>query len=502
MRQLYAFMSVNTRPSPQDTAADSLKKNDASLAETSLIFLYRSLSKPEIRRLTKWLASPVHNQRDDVRELHAYLTGGRNRLHSTPALAKTRVWRRLFPTQPFDDARLRQTLHWSLRATEDFLAYYHWAREDINRQLALVRELRQRDLPDLSARHLGRGRRIQGDIPYRDDRYYRNAYRLAEEADFHRANYRQREPPNFQEIADALDVAYLIEKLRVSCNMLFHQRLHGSSFQLRNIAATVAAAEHFDLAHYPALAIYYYGYRGLTERDEQGANIRRLRQTIGAHGETLSPFDLRHVILMAINLCISNMNRGYEPYVREAFEWYRLGFDRGVVAENDRLTQSTYLNVVSVGLRLREYDWVGPFIARYADYLDPGLRANTEGLARARYYYERGELDPAMRSLVTVDFRHPVYNLLSRTLLLKIYYGLGEFDALESLLDATTTYIRRKDLTDLHRENFSNIARYVRYLSRLVPGDERRRSELRQRIGAERHLTEKKWLLEQLAEDQ
>ena len=105
-----------------------------------------------------------------------------------------------------------------------------------------------------------------------------------------------------------------------------------------------------------------------------------------------------------------------------------------------------------------------------------------------------------MRLLVVVDFKHPVYNLLAKTLLLKIYYELDEYDAMDSLLDSMTTYIRRKDIADIRRDNFANIVRYVRQLSRIASGDKKKLAELKARIADTSQLTEKRWLLERLGE--
>ncbi len=471
---------------------------EATVEKNPLISIYQSLGKSDGRRLGKWLDSPIHNQRDDVRALHAYLLGGDGRLYKTSSLAKMRIWKRIFPEEPFDDARLRQTFHWALKATESFLAYEHWQRDPFATQLALFSELSQRNVASVAARALKKADQLLQKVPLRDEKTLRDQYLLELARDEHRVYHKLREEPRFQEIADLLDLSYFIEKLKASGNMLFQQRVYKTEYSVRFLDEVVEQVEKLDLTENPVLAIHYYGYRGLTEDDTTGENIGLLRDAVEKHGDALGARELRYVILMAINICISNMNIGRETYIREAFEWYRLGFSRDVIAENNLLTRATYLNIITIGLRLQEYAWIENFINEHTQQLEEDIRENTENFSRARLSYELKDYETAMRLLVIVDLKHPVYNLLAKTLLLKIYYELDEYDAMESQLDSMTTYIRRKKIAELRQDNFNNIVRFVRQLSRIPHGDRTKLAKLRDRIEATSPLTEKKWLLEQL----
>lgn len=463
-----------------------------------LIFLYRSLNASDSRRLGKWMASPAHNQRDDVRALHAYLTGG-NRLRKSATLTKQRIWKKLFPASPFDDARLRQTFHWALKAAEEFVAYEAWRQSDADVQLDLVRGLRQRGLSSVSGRNLKKLGQLQDRAAVRNEHFFRRQYRLEVERDEHRELQQTLGKPNFQGIADALDVTYLIEKLKISWNMLFHQRLYRTEFSISFLDEVAGYVSQFDLEKYPILLIHYYGYLGLKEDDDSGEIVARLRTAVARYGDLLPRTDLRYVILMAINLCISNINKQRAAFVREAFEWYKLGLAEDVITENGQITQATYLNIMANAIKLGEYDWVQDFITEKSELLEEGIRQNTEYYARARVGYEHKDYDTIMPLLAQVDFKHPILNLYAKTLFIKIYYELDEFDLLENQIDATLTYIRRKTLSDFHRDNYNNIARLTRQLGRLAPGKDKREA-LRRKIEAAAPLSEKAWLLEQLGE--
>jgi hypothetical protein len=202
--------------------------------------------------------------------------------------------------------------------------------------------------------------------------------------------------------------------------------------------------------------------------------------------------------LMAINLCIPKLNSGQEEYVREAFEWYRQGFDSGILLEFNSMTRYTYINVAFIAIRLEELEWVENFLHDHKSYVDSNYREQVFGLAMVRLNYTKKDYTSAMRVLAQSDFEDPVYNLLSKYMQLKMYYEEDEFDALESLLDSLAAHLRRKDIVESQKVNGKNIVRFTRALLRMGAYDRKKVEELKKEIAATRPLTEKQWLLEMI----
>lgn len=468
------------------------------MEKSPLIAIYRSLDKKELRELGKWLASPVHNQRDDVRALHEYLLGG-ERLFKTSALGKTRIWQKLFGKQAYDDARLRQTLHFTLKAVEEWLSYQSWRENEVNQRLALASQLRRRKLRKPLDRTLKQLERQQTTYPHRNEHFFRNEYLLQLEHYTTRgAQLRSQKDVKLQAVTDALDNAYLIEKLRHSCNMLFHQRVSKTPYDLGLLESVIEHVEKMGTDAPPGVAIYYFVIKAMTDEADDGHYFERLRTAVRQHGDLLTIKEQQEIYLMAINLCIPKLNAGIEAYTREAFEWYRQGFDKGILLENERLTRYTYLNVAFIAIRLGELKWTEEFLEKYQWYVDENHREQAFGLAKARLYYTKGDYTKTMRLLAQMDFKDHIHNLLSKYLLLKMYYELGEFDALESLLDSLSAYLRRKEIVENQKINGRNIVRLGRALMRLNPYDKQKREGLRKEVETTRPLTERTWFLEQL----
>ncbi|PHI21380.1 hypothetical protein CEQ90_03000 [Lewinellaceae bacterium SD302] len=468
------------------------------MEKTSIVGIYRSLDKSEQREAGKWLASPAHNQRKDVVDLHNYLVAG-NHLTSTSALAKKRVWRKLFGKTPYDDAKLRQIIHFITRAIEEWLAYREWRDDKVKTRLSLAGQLRRRKLGKPLERTLRQVEKQQQGYPHRNEHFFRNEYLLQLEHYTNRGiQQRGQKDVRLQAVADALDNAYLIEKLRLSCNMLFHQRVSKTPYDIGLLQPIVDHVGELELDKIPALAIYYYvimAIKGSRNTEEDGSYFSKLRTTAREHGHLLPLTEQREFYLMAINLCIPRMNAGNEAFTREAFEWYRLGMENGVLIENDNLSRYTFINVAFVAIKLEELEWTDHFIEDYQQYVGVKYRELAANIVRIRLNYVRKNYGEAMHLLAVTDPKDQVLSLICKYTQLKIYYELEEYDVLESLMDSIGAQLRRKEIVAHQKKNGQNIIRLLRALLRLNDYNKEKKEALKQEVLATQPLSEREWFL-------
>ncbi|MCB0578048.1 MAG: hypothetical protein KDD10_01900, partial [Phaeodactylibacter sp.] len=104
----------------------------------------------------------------------------------------------------------------------------------------------------------------------------------------------------------------------------------------------------------------------------------------------------------------------------------------------------------------------------------------------------------ALEYLQRSEYQDLLLNLAAKTLMIKAFYELGEYDTLESHLDAMKVFLRRKDIIGYHRRNYRCIIRYTQKLLHLNRHDREEVEGLRKMIEGEEVLTERAWLLEQV----
>ena len=219
---------------------------------------------------------------------------------------------------------------------------------------------------------------------------------------------------------------------------------------------------------------------------------------IEKHWSDFPTEESRSIYVLAINCGIKRLNKGDRKYIRECFDLYRSGLKNRVLFENGVVSNYTYTNVFKAGLALKEFNWVESFLKEYKSYLPASDRENTYNFNLAFLYFQKPDYDSAMELLQKVDFNDVLNNLDSRRMLLRIYYELGYYDSLESLLDSFKTYLSRQKNIGYHKENYANLIYFMKKILRANLSDKTQSSKLIKEIEATPALAEKSWLLEQL----
>ncbi|MFN7116562.1 MAG: hypothetical protein ACK4TA_07150 [Saprospiraceae bacterium] len=466
------------------------------MQNSHLIVVLKTFSKKELRDLEKWLESPSHNQRQDVLSLFQYLATN-DALDSEKHLKKEKIYGKIFPREPFDDAKLRQTIHFLFKAVEEFLIYQKMQEDVTQSQLTLASIYRQRKLDKAFKKSVRIVEELQTKLPYRNQQYLHSEYLLQQEKYLFLEGKERTIKMNLQEVSDALDASFIADKLRQSCNMLAHQMLYKASYNMGLLEAVLHYIEDNQLTDNPAIGFYYYIYKTLTEEDN-ATHFEALNEQIQVASHLFPQEEMRGIYLHAINYCIVRLNSGQEAYFRKAFELYKKGIEEKILLTNNTIDPYLFRNVTAVGLKLKEFTWVDFFIHNYKDYLVEEHRENFFKFNLARLRVEQNNYDSAIQLLAATDFDDVLIHLSAKTMLLKIYYELEEIDALESLLESMRTYLNRKELVGSYRPIYQNIIRYTKKLVRLNPYDKARKEKLRQEILNVNPLPERPWLLKQL----
>ena len=465
--------------------------------KSHLINILRACSRKELRELSKWLRSPAHNQRQDVVRLFDYLIED-DRLYKDAFLEKSSIFPWVHPKETFDDAKLRQTIYFFMKAMEEFLIYTEITQDEIYSKTALARVYRKKKLSRTFEKNMRLAQKLQEKLPIRNGHHLRNEYLLQQEMYTYNSELKERTTSfNLQEVSDALDATYIADKLRQSCFILAHQNVYQTQYEVGLLNDVLKYVEERDFLKIPAIAIYYYGYRAIKEKGNEHY-FQHLKKEIVQNGHLFPRAEIRDIYLMAINYCIGQINAGVEAFIQAAFELYREGFEQGVLIENKNVSRWTFLNAVINGLKLQEYDWVENFIHDNQIYLEENNRHSVVCYSKARLYYEKGDYDQSMHFINEAEYDDILINLNAKTILFKMYYEQEEYDALESLLESIRNYLVRKKVMGYHKSNYQNIIRYTKKLLKANPYNQNQKIKLQEEIKAANPLTEREWLLEQV----
>lgn len=467
------------------------------MTSSLLIRCIQHLPAKERNSLMDFLRCPIFNRRDEVTRLCDYILKQIGR----PA-QKTFEAERLFeaacPAEKYENRRLRHIMSYALEAVRHFLALQDWQSNDAERHQSLVQALRSRGMDKLFDKAFQKARIKGTQTPVRDARHHFNQYQLLHEKLERQARTERSSRLDLQPLPDELTVFYVAEMLRHACASLMHQAVAGKQYQMKLLDAILEVATQAEMLQSPAVAVYLQAYRML-QMPEESAPFEQLKELLKQHETRFSKEEMRGLYLMAINGCIRRMNAGKREYVREAFEVYRSALERNFLAENGYLSSFTYKNIIRIGAALNEHAWTEQFIETHRKSLHPKERDNTYGYNRAFLLFQKANYSQAMPLLQQVELEDPLNNTHARRMLVRSYFELEEYNALESLLQSFSTYLSRQKNMGYHREPNVKFVRFALRLLRLPPHDIAAKKVLVQDIIANTPVADQEWLLEKLA---
>lgn len=460
---------------------------------TKLEQTLESISVKEKRRFGEFVASPFFNKREDVARLYGWLQQGK------PLEPREQVFRHLYPKIAFDRQKLALTMSRLQRLAEQFLAYQHWRGKQSAFEIDLLQVFRHRGLELHFEETLRTAKSTLEQQPLRNADYYASRRQLMwEEARFGQKK-NATDLKILSRLSDNADVLWVTQKLHYLCLHRTQQVLYKSREEFRLSREVEEILLKYGLLEVPTVLIWYYCLKMLENPDSQ-AFFAKFKQPLLEQGHLFDASEIRDLFLFAINYCIRQVNEGHTSFFHDIMDFYKNGLSKGYLLENGVLSRFTYHNIVAAGLQTLEFEWVEDFIARYKNALERTYRESSYSFNLARLEFKRKRYDDALRLLQHTNYYDPLLSLAARTMSLKIYYETGEFDLLDSHLEALKNYIRRKTSLGYHRANYLNLVRYTRKLISINRSDKAEVESLKRKVMAEPVLTEREWLLEQLAD--
>ncbi len=470
------------------------------MQKSVLTEIVRALEKKEIRELNKWLQSPAHNQRQDVIRLFNFLV--KNLPNGDEGTEKERAWKAIFPAQPYDDAFLRQVMYFLLKAIEEYLVFADVANDRVQYQLALSRIYRERKLEKAYRQAYRSGRESLEGQPLRDNYYLFNKFLF--EKDYSQLVIKNA-AANLQETSDALENWFLAEKLHIALAMLAHRSVYKTAIYDEGLFEEVLAFTHQkNHLEIPAIAAHYFAYMTTTNPSEEQYFDDFENLILEGNDSAFKKTELLDLYRIALNYCTAKVNQGNLDFSRRALNFYRKGVENGVllennVMENNVITRYTFGNAVAFALKIGEFDWAEQFIEKFQHYLEEKERNSIVNFNHSRIYFEKGDYARAQQLLTQFEYDDMLFNLIAKTMLLKIYYETDEYDAFESLLESLRTYLQRKAALDATRKaSYKNMISLMKKLLQLNIFSKAQKETFRELVQNTNPLAERDWFLKQL----
>lgn len=471
---------------------------------TKLITILKTFSKKDLRQFKEYVNSPFFNKYEYAKKLQEYI------YQSAPSfknkkIERTKVFKHLFPNKKYNEPLFNNIISDLFTLLEDYLALLDYDSDPVTRKIHLLSTLRKRNMDKNFIRTMNIVKNIQENNPYRDENFYLKEFIIESEADRFFIRKEQRTyNESLQKKADNLDLFYLSTKLKNCCEMINRKNVLAVNFNLDLLNEILLYLEEHPHKFKDVPAIIIYNTILLTlMRPNEVIHFKNLKKLLEEHEDKFSIQEKQGMYQYAQNYCTKKINEGNPVYLEELFSLYKVLLTKEIIFEENHISQGVYKNIVSVGIRLKQFEWTEKFINIYRERIASEFRENAFTYNLAILYYSKHEYGKARKLFQNVEFTDVFYNLGAKSTLLKIYYELDELESFLSLTDSFKIYLRRNKLiSDSQYKTNTNFIKFTKKLFALKPQGETARKQkiviLKQIIEQTKDIANVNWLKEMI----
>src|SRR6185437_1370313 len=318
-----------------------------------------SLTKTEKSRFREFVSSPYFNKNEDTRRFLAILDNDAER-----KLTKEQIFHLLFPGKPYDARKITDQVYYLTRLVEQFLSLQKFSSDSILQNISLLGKALENGIEKMALSTSDLIEEQLFETTYHDQDYYYKEFLFQTELDkFYVGKEKIKQDESLQKKTDSLDLFYISAKLRDCCEMLNRNQIMQSEYRVPMIGYIKDYVKNSlsDFSKYPDIGIYYHILLMLENPDTDG-HFFELKTLLESHHGLFPENELRDMYNYARNYCIRKINAGNNTFYRPLFEISKSLVASGLILSDNYMTQRDYKNIVSMSLRLSEYDWSLRFI--------------------------------------------------------------------------------------------------------------------------------------------
>lgn len=430
--------------------------------------LISTFDRKEMSRFEEFVHSPYHNKHKGVRQLVQYLSKiypdfNRQNCFRERILKKSQL------PKDTDYSQLALIFTYTIRLVDEFLINERNKKKTFQNRIVLLEELRQRKCFHYYQKKISKYQGLLKSSDEKDSQFFESSFQLAREADsyFILTDGRKKDP-NLELKIRQLDYFYMAEKLKDAVEVHNRKNILSVNYSNRMLEGVLhdIAANIQEYREVPGIFIYFLLFKMTTEENDDF--YFRAMGYMKQHEQFLGKEERIIIYNNFQNYCIKQINLNNLKFLSELFELYQLQLEEELIFEDDFLSEWHYKNIVTTAIRLDETSWVKEFIYAYKERLRPESVENAFRFNLASYYHAVGEFGKVLELLLQLEYNDLRYNLGAKALLLRTYYEMEEFEALNSLSASFYQYLQRNKLmADTRKDAYHNLFRFTKRVAQL-----------------------------------
>lgn len=473
------------------------------MQKLKLTELLLSFDPIELKRLGDFIRSPFYNKNRKLISLYDLLKK-QSESSSLLSLTKEIVWQNIMPGEKFSDVKLRSYLSEFKKLCEKFIITIEEEKNSVHQKNLLLLSLTERN----SRRNI---EAVSSEIRSAfSSEFTKNFDHFHDKILFERTmilnegrNVEINLDDNYYRLSDAIDHYFISSKLDMMNSFLsrkyhvlgsFNLKIDFSEEIIKYIEKKIPAIRKND----PFIYCEYLIFKMMTAENNDGY-YKDLHTFVIKNLQMYKHTELEQVYFPMINFGFNKVAMGDSEYLEKIFEIYRTFEQRGFYTDMEIFQDIDLISIVIAGLRLNKIAWVENFTEKYSRKLINEFKSDTVSLVKALISFKKKEYPASIEFLSRVNYQNSYYYLKSKETLMQIYYEQKEYEAMQSLIDSTRHYLkRRRDVLSIHYDRYIMFLKFLGLLLKATQTDKGNKIILKKELKKNNNVIAREWLVEKV----
>lgn len=401
--------------------------------------LYDLLSEKEVNVCQAWITASVGGKDAMVSKLFRAMQRDRE---------DKQIWKKLYGTEVYNDNRLRNLFHELGKYLEDYIAFQQFRKAPFLRDLYLIKGINRRGLAESFRYFFRKVKQRWERQPIRNSRYFWALYELEGENFHHASKFPRKEKLDyFRDVEGNLERALNLELLR---NTLYSQKNETNQFAQLKSYEEIAKKGVYPHNYLETLYLEIYRFQKdeleiSQEFLERFSTIWENRQNINhAYCELGDKAEFLNFAFVVLNKFTRINNERIDFGTKEKqLKYYNWLISNDLLNIEGKLPLPHFRNVITLGLKLEQWNEVDRMMNEYANLLPSNLREESVNLSKGRLFFYQKNFQEALPFFV-LSYRYFRDYIIARFYLLQTHYELGKLEDLKYQLSLLKTAIKNR----------------------------------------------------------
>ncbi len=470
------------------------------MKQNKLFNLLQSLSPNEFRDLEEYAKSPFFiKRRTDIPSFYKIL----KRFYpfqDITSLTKEELFKAVYGKQPYVDKKFRKLQSDFVKIVEHYLLYLENELDRFEKDMRLVGIYGKRNVYEEFKKGTHKLLNQLEALTYQDANYFKKNYELKSDFYFHPKTENRTEMESLVEGLNDLESFFVLERTKLGVDLTNMGKIYQKNYEF-NID------DFSDIIPKDNQTFELFRLAFLLMRNRDSATYLKLTQLFFNETDNLSNKNQLLFFSLLQNFATQQIRVEEKKYFKYIIELYEFGLKEKIIFNNGKINDVLFINIIKVGLKVGNYDWVDQIINLYKDTISEKQNGLTIKLGKAYLLFFKGEYFKVINSLKEEKLENVLNHQSLRILLLRAYFKLfltdkTYYSSLQSNCLSFEKYVNRDKEVNIQKKkanlNFSKITRKISKAIYENKWGSRTKSSITLELKQTKLLNYKSWLLEEL----